>query len=102
MMEGNGTERLVIRLMERRDIEDARLLHNDDSTLKYLTDIAHVSEESQQTWFQAMSTSRSSRRYVARRREDDRFVGIFRIDRLDPWNRNAFVGRGLNGRADRL
>lgn len=91
-LDGNGTQRLIIRIMERRDAELARLLHNDDTTLNNLTDITHVSESQQDAWFQSMSTSKSSRRYVARRREDDAFVGVFRVDRLDPWNRSAWVG----------
>jgi len=65
---GNGSKRLVIRLLERRDLEEARLLHNDDSTFLQLTDISHVSEAQQEQWFQSISTSRSSRRYVARLR----------------------------------
>lgn len=89
---GNGTERLVIRIMEIEDVEDARVLHNDDSTLKALSDISHVTQESQMAWFKAISVSKSSRRYVARLKSDHSFVGIFRIDRLDLWNRSAFVG----------
>lgn len=89
---GNGSERLLIRLLERRDLEEVRLLHNDDGTLARLTDIAHVSEPQQEGWFQSVSTSRTSRRYVARRRPDGALVGVFRIDRLDPLNRNVFVG----------
>ncbi len=91
-LSGNGSARLIIRLLERRDLEDARLLHNDDETLARLTDISHVSEVQQEEWFRAMSSSRASRRYVARRRSDDAFVGVFRIDRLDLWNRNCLVG----------
>ena len=89
---GNGTDRLIIRLLERCDLEEVRLFHNDDDTLARLTDIAHVSAVQQEAWFQSISTSRTSRRYVARRRSDDVFVGIFRIDRFDPLNRNALVG----------
>ncbi len=91
-LEANGTARLVIRLMERADIEDARLLHNDDATLARLTDVLHVSQAQQDTWFQSVSTSRSSRRYVARLREDGTFVGVFRVDRIDMQNRNCLVG----------
>jgi len=88
----NGTDRLLIRLLERRDLEEARRLHNDDNTLLNLTDVSHVSEPQQEAWFQALSTSRTSCRYVARLRSDDTFVGIFRIDRFDRTNRNAYVG----------
>jgi RimJ/RimL family protein N-acetyltransferase len=88
----NGSKRLVIRLLERRDLEEVRLLHNDDATLSRLTDISHVSEAQQEAWFLSMSTSRTARRYVARLRKDDSLVGIFRIDRLDMANRNAMIG----------
>lgn len=88
----NGTERLIIRILEHRDLEEARILHNDDSTITQLTDVAHVSELQQESWFQSISTSRSSRRYVARLRSDGSFVGLFRIDRLDLQNRNCLVG----------
>jgi RimJ/RimL family protein N-acetyltransferase len=100
-LEGNGTDRLIISILESRDVEAARALHNDDSTLKFLTDITHVSEVQQEAWYQSISTSKTLRRYVARRRSDDAFVGVFRIDRLDPWNRSAWVGadvvRSLRG-----
>ena len=81
---GNGSQRLIIRLLERRDLEEARLLHNDDDTLSQLTDIGHVSEAQQEQWFLSLSTSRTSRRYVARLRADDAFIGVFRVDRLIP------------------
>lgn len=95
-MPGNGTGRLIIRLLERRDIEEARLLHNEDATLRRLTDVSHVSEAQQEAWFNAVSNSRTSRRYVARRREDDSFVGVFRIDAIDLWNRNCLVGADIS------
>lgn len=91
-LEANGTARLVIRLMECGDIEEARLLHNDDATLARLTDVLHVSQAQQDSWFQSVSTSRSSRRYVARLRESGAFVGAFRIDRIDMQNRSCLVG----------
>ena len=56
----NGTERLVIRLLERRDLEEVRCLHNHDETLLRLTDAWHVSETQQEGWFQAVSSSRTS------------------------------------------
>lgn len=92
MSQANGSERLMIRLMEHADIEEARVLHNDDTTLFRLSDISHVSEVAQSNWFQAMSTSKTSRRYVARLRSDNAFVGVFRVDRLDLACRSAYVG----------
>ena len=88
----NGTERLMIRIIELEDAEEARLLHNDDTTLYQLSDVSHVSQESQLAWLKTMLVSRASRRYVARLKSNSAFAGVFRIDRIDPWNRNAFIG----------
>jgi len=88
----NGTSRLRIRLMEHQDLEDLRVFHNQDDVLLKLTDPAHISQPQQEAWFAAASTSRSSRRYVARLRSTDALVGVFRIDSIDHVNGNAFVG----------
>ncbi|NIZ00147.1 GNAT family N-acetyltransferase [Thalassospira lucentensis] len=84
-------ENLVIRQMEHRDIENARLLHNHPSVLKFLTDVRLISEAEQENWFKAVSTSKSARRLVV---EEDTgaFVGVFRLDAIDLQNRNAMVG----------
>lgn len=91
----NGTPRLYIRIMELKDIEDARILHNEESTLFKLNDINHISEESQLAWFKKISISSTSKRYVARLRENDEFVGVFRIDNIDQINRSALVGADI-------
>lgn len=88
----NGTERLTIKLMERRDLESLRVLHNADDVLLKLSDPAHISEAQQEAWFGSASTSKTSRRYVARLRSDDTVIGMFRIDAIDFVNGNAFVG----------
>lgn len=83
---------LVIRITEERDLESARLLHNDDSVLLQLTDIRHVSQAEQRRWFESVSTSPTARRYSILREEDGQFVGVFRLDDLDLQNRSARVG----------
>ena len=40
----NGTDRLLIYIMEKSDLEEIRIFHNEDSTLLNLTDINHISE----------------------------------------------------------
>ncbi len=91
----NKTNRLVIRIMEHSDIEEARLLHNDDSVLALLSDPFHVSEISQQKWFESISSSRQSRRYVARLIGDGTFIGVFRFDQIDQTNRSVMVGADI-------
>lgn len=84
-------EDLVIRIMERRDIENARLLHNDPSVLPLLSDVNFVSEIEQEVWFENMSRARNARRYVIETSIGE-FVGVFRLDALDLKNRNAMIG----------
>jgi RimJ/RimL family protein N-acetyltransferase len=89
---GNRTERLSIRILQDEDVEPARLLHNDDSTLLRLNDPQHVSQAQQEGWFQALSKSRTSRRYAVRETATGEFVGVFRIDEIDEINGSACVG----------
>jgi RimJ/RimL family protein N-acetyltransferase len=83
---------LLIRIMERADLEQARQLHNDDTTLFMLHDIRHVSEAEQEQWYESVSRSRTSRRYCAIDVASNRLVGLFRLDQLDLQNRSALVG----------
>jgi RimJ/RimL family protein N-acetyltransferase len=85
-------------LMERRHIEWARKLHNDDSTLFQLTDPEHVSELQQDAWFETISRSRTSKRYVVEAQGSSVFVpiGVFRVDNIDYKNRSVMVGLDLD------
>jgi RimJ/RimL family protein N-acetyltransferase len=89
---GNTYKGLRIRLLERQELEDARRLHNDDSTLLWLTDIRHVSEPEQEDWFKALSQDQSTRRYSIFEEQSGEFAGLFRVDHLDLQNRGAMVG----------
>jgi len=89
---GGRTQRLIIRIMERRDIEAARLMHNADDTLLYLSDVEHISEAQQDKWFNNLSLSPCSRRYTVIEADSGDFVGVFRADNLDWKNRSVCVG----------
>ena len=86
------TARLEIRLISEKDIEDVRLLHNDFSTLKWLTDTSIVTEAEQIKWFQSLKNNERHRRYVARTIADSKIVGVFRLDDIDFQNKSAQVG----------
>lgn len=90
------TTHLIIRLMEENDIEFVRQLHNQESTLNKLTDPFHVSREEQVLWFQSLSKSRKSRRYVLIEKKSREICGIIRIDDLDLANRSATVGADID------
>lgn len=83
---------LIIRLLEPTDLEPARLLHNDETTLLNLSDPLPVSAEQQEAWYASMSTSRSSRRFSILEAETGTFVGLFRIDHMDMINRSVCIG----------
>lgn len=83
---------LSIRLMEKSDIEDVRTLHNDESVLRQLTDPRPVSEVQQVAWFEALSRSQSSQRYVVRNSVNGYLIGVFRVDNIDHINKSVMVG----------
>jgi len=86
------TERLFIRLIEEEDLESLRVLHNDEETLRWLTDIFHVTKEEQHAWFIKMSASRNVRRYVAINKELNQIIGVARLDEIDLVNKSALIG----------
>ena len=92
MSQVNSVGRLLIRVMERQDLDFARRLHNDDSTLLQLSHVEHVSEVQQEAWFQTISTSKNSKRYTILDSGSGDFIGIFRVDNLDFVNSSVCVG----------
>ena len=70
MCNQNGTKRLLISIMEKSDIEELRIFHNEDSTLLNLTDTNHISELQQEKWFTSISLSNTSKRYTVRLRKN--------------------------------
>lgn len=86
-------------LLEHDQIEWARKLHNESSTLYQLTDVEHVSESQQQAWFESISSSKTSKRYVVSLNNGYGHIepiGIFRVDCLDFKNRSVMVGLDLH------
>ena len=86
------TTRLFISPMQEKDCEEVRLLHNDWETLKWLSDTHSVEPQEQISWFHKLDQSKTSKRYLARLKENSQLVGVFRIDKLDLENRSAEVG----------
>ena len=95
---GGHTDRLLIRIMERRDLEFARLLHNADDTLFCLSDIEQISEPQQERWFERLSVSAHSRRYTVTETATNDYVGIFRVDELDWKNRSVRIGLDITSK----
>lgn len=90
-------EDIGFRPVERRDLEEIRLLRNDQSTAKQLTDPRLISEAQQEEWFKA----RAGAYFTVVRIERDpsypitsekEFVGIIRTSDNDPVNRSICIG----------
>jgi RimJ/RimL family protein N-acetyltransferase len=86
------TERLEIRLIEPKDLENVRKLHNDSETLKWLSDTHIVSQDEQILWFQKIQSLNNTYRYVVELLESKELVGVFRLDNIDFENKSAYVG----------
>jgi RimJ/RimL family protein N-acetyltransferase len=86
------SSRLLITSMAAEDCEEARILHNDPDTIKWLSDSRIVASEDQKLWFESLQKSKTSRRYIARTKTDSKLIGVFRFDRHDQINLSAEVG----------
>lgn len=83
---------LIIRLLEHGDLEAARQLHNDETTLLQLSNPFPVSIKQQDLWYETMSLSQTSRRYSIIEADTGAFVGLFRVDQMDLINRSVCIG----------
>lgn len=92
MNNGNLVDRLLIRVLEHRDLDFARKLHNEDSTLLQLTDVEYVTELQQEQWFKTISSSKNCKRYTVLDAETESYIGVFRVDMIDPINKSCCVG----------
>jgi len=86
------TDRLVISPISLSDSEEVRLIHNHPETLRWLSDSHLVSEKEQVDWVNSMIESRVSSRFVVRKKNDSRIIGVFRLDRYDRQNLSAEIG----------
>lgn len=87
-----STERLKISKLRIIEIEKIRKLHNEPSTLKWLSDSKPVTPMKQLRWFWRLSKSKNQVRLVARAKINNEIIGIFRLDNIDLENAVAQVG----------
>ncbi len=86
------SERLMLNLITKLDLEEVRELHNHPLVLSQLTDVREVSEVDQERWYESISSSKTSFRIVARLTLSHQLIGVFRIDKFDTINLSAQVG----------
>lgn len=81
------------RIIERKDIEWARNLHNSPDVLYLLTDTSFITEEQQLAWFKSISVSSKSKRLVLEYNNEK--IGLARLDDIDFINKSICVGLDL-------
>lgn len=84
------------RPLEERDLEWARLLHNDPEVRLMLTDPSAVTRKGQREWFKSIRDSEKSKRLVVEFGRER--VGLVRLDSIDYLNRSVLVGLDIDRR----
>jgi RimJ/RimL family protein N-acetyltransferase len=82
------------RLLQQRDLEWARCLHNDPEVLDNLTDPTIVSIEQQTKWWYKLNESKTSERWVVENEKQER-IGLIRLDNIDLHNYSICVGMDI-------
>ena len=85
---------LVFKELAETELEWARLLHNDPSTLEMLTDTHVVQPYEQHKWFERLQNSHTSRRIVVFQEEVP--IGLIRLDNIDSENKSICVGLDID------
>jgi RimJ/RimL family protein N-acetyltransferase len=88
------TERLNIKVLEKKHLEPLREMRNDPTTWRWLTDVRFISELEQEMWFEKLVQDRS-KMYLAIEDKFDNFVGVLRSDEWDKTNRSVRVGSDI-------
>ena len=88
-----------LRPIEKRDLEEIRLLRNSQSTWIWLTDVKQINEIQQSQWYENICRDKSMEYYsiVENKKEfpieyESQFLGIVRINNIDFVNRSAMIG----------
>ena len=92
MYSSNG---LSIRKIERSDLEFMKEIRNDYSTWRFLTSIGMFTDENQEEWFAAISSSSKVEYYIVSN-EDGTDIGYIRCDEIDRTNSNIRVGSDIH------
>lgn len=86
-------EDLAFRIIEQKDLEILRNLHNDDSTFLNLLNIELVDEEGQIEWWKNLHLKKDEKRYViCLSGEPDTLIGRLRIQHINHNHNNCEIG----------
>ena len=82
------------RTIEKKDIEWVRILHNSPEVLFMLTDTNFINEKQQEIWFEKISLSKTSKRFIIE--YNNKKIGVIRLDDIDLLNKSICVGLDIN------
>jgi len=88
------TERLNLKVLERKHLEPLREMRNEPNTWHWLTDVSFISEVGQEEWHRKLSQDKS-KMYMAVEDKDGNFVGALRSDEWDRTNNSVRVGSDI-------
>lgn len=84
---------IAFRPIEKADLEELRMLHNDQSTLLNLATTELVDEHGQIDWWESLHKVRNDKRYAICMADDPgKIIGRLRIQNIDRQNSNCEIG----------
>jgi len=86
--------KIILRLVENNDLEDLRLLRNDQSTWSNLNNINLLTEYNQKNWFKKIKNDPSTMWFVVTNKKND-FLGVAKIYNIDNVNKSLGLGADI-------
>ena len=84
---------IAFRVIEETDLEQLKVLHNDQEVFLNLATIDFVDDNNQMAWWQSLYKKNNDKRYVICLSENpDTIIGRLRIQNIDQQNKNCEVG----------
>ncbi len=84
---------IAFRVIEEKDLDVLKDLHNDQSTFLNLATIDFVDDNNQKDWWQSLHRKANDKRYViCKAQNPDEIIGRLRIQNIDFQNRNCEIG----------
>jgi RimJ/RimL family protein N-acetyltransferase len=86
-------EDIGFRPIEKRDLENLRQLHNEESTFLNLLNIDLVDEQSQEEWWSSLGKKQNDKRYaIVQKDAPGTLIGRLRIQNINWQHNNCEVG----------
>jgi len=86
---------IIMRQIEKEDLEFVKEIRNHYSTWKYLTTIGMFSSEKQNRWYSAISESPNVEYYIVTSKIGEK-IGYIRFDEIDWINRSVRIGADIH------